>query len=71
MSLIRCTVEGDAENARRPSPCGRFFIQGTDMYNNAHESRTDRRGGIIAFLADAELLATTDAMAAEEGISPL
>jgi hypothetical protein len=39
------------------------------MDNNAHENRTDRRGGIIAFLADAELLATTDAMAAEEVIS--
>jgi hypothetical protein len=39
------------------------------MDNNAHENRIDRRGGTIAFLADAELLATTDAMAAEEGIS--
>jgi hypothetical protein len=33
------------------------------MDNNAHEN------GTIAFLADAELLATTDAMAAEEVIS--
>ena len=39
------------------------------MDNNAHENRIDRSGGTIAFLADAELLATTDAMAAEEVIS--
>jgi hypothetical protein len=37
--------------------------------DNTQEGRADKRGGIIAFQAAAELIATADAIAAEEGIS--
>jgi metal-responsive CopG/Arc/MetJ family transcriptional regulator len=39
------------------------------LMDNTQEGRADKRGGIIAFQADAELIATADAIAAEEGIS--
>ena len=37
--------------------------------SSTNEDRVDRRGGVIAFQADAELLASADALAVQEGIS--